>query len=52
MVESAFDMDLAWVCVQEANFVANISSIYTKITFIVWEQELVLPPVNFILCSH
>jgi hypothetical protein len=52
MVESAFYMYLAWLCVQEATFVANLVSLYPKITFIVWEPDLVLPPVNFIFCSH
>jgi hypothetical protein len=51
-VESAFDMDLAWVCVQEATFVANLAILYPKTTFMVWEPEFVLPPVNFIFCSH
>jgi hypothetical protein len=52
MVESAFDMDVAWVYVQEANFVPNLASLYLETIFIVWEPELVLPPVNFIFCSH
>jgi hypothetical protein len=51
-VESAFDMHLEWTCVQEAIFLANLATIYPKTTFMVWEPELVLPPVNFIFCSH
>jgi hypothetical protein len=52
MVESACDMDLDWVCVQEATFVANLARLYPKTMFMVWEPELVLPPVNFMFCSH
>jgi hypothetical protein len=51
-VESAFDMDLDWVCLQEAIFVANLARLKPKTTFMVWEPEIVLPPVNFIFCSH
>jgi hypothetical protein len=51
-VESAFDVDLEWVCVHEATFVANLAGLYPKKSFMVWEPELVLPPVNFIFCSH
>jgi hypothetical protein len=45
-------MDLAWLCVQEDTFVSNLARLYQITTFMVWEPELVLPPVNFIFCSH
>jgi hypothetical protein len=51
-VETVFDMDLAWVCVHEATFVANLARLYQKTTFMVYEPELVLHPVNFMFCSH
>jgi hypothetical protein len=38
--------------VQEDTVVANLATIYPKTTFMVWEPELVLPPVNFIFCLH
>jgi hypothetical protein len=51
-VESAFDLDLYCVCVRDATFVANLASLYPKTTFITWEPDIILPPVNFIFCSH
>jgi hypothetical protein len=35
-VESAFDVELSWVCVKEATFVANLESLYPKTTFLIW----------------
>jgi hypothetical protein len=52
MVASAFDLELSWVCVKESTFVANLASIYPKTTFLLWKPDLVLPPANFIFCSH
>jgi hypothetical protein len=51
-VESAFDVELTWVCVKEATFVASLSSLYPKTNFLIWEPDLGLPPVNFIFCSQ
>jgi hypothetical protein len=51
-VESAFDVELSWVCVKESNFVANLASLYPKTTFLIWEPDLGLPPVNLIFCSQ
>jgi hypothetical protein len=36
MAESAFDMHLELICVQEADCVANLATHYPKTTFIVW----------------
>jgi hypothetical protein len=47
-VESEFDMDLAWVCMQEATYVANLARLYPKTNCMVGEPELVLPLVSFI----
>jgi hypothetical protein len=51
-VESAFDLDLEWMHMREATFVANLASLYSKTTFIMWEPDIILPPVNFICCSQ
>jgi hypothetical protein len=32
--------------------VANLASLYPKTTFLMWELDLGLPPVNLIFCSH
>jgi hypothetical protein len=32
--------------------VENLASLYPKTTFLRWEPDIVLPPVNFIFCSH
>jgi hypothetical protein len=51
-VESAFDVEVSWVCVKESAFVANLASLYPKTTFLIWEPDIGLPPVNFIFCSQ
>jgi hypothetical protein len=51
-VESAFDVELSWLCVKQSTFVANLASLYPKTTFLMWEPDLGLPPVNFIFCSQ
>jgi hypothetical protein len=51
-VEGAFDLDLEWVCVREAKFVANIMRIYPKNTFLTWKPDMVLPLVIFFFCSQ
>jgi hypothetical protein len=33
-VESAFDVELSWGCVNESTFVANLASFYRKTTFL------------------
>jgi hypothetical protein len=42
-VEGAFALDLEWVCLREAKFVANLVRIYSNTTFIMWKPEKVLP---------
>jgi hypothetical protein len=39
-VESAFDLDLEWVCVREAIFEDNLASLYPTTTFILWELDI------------
>jgi hypothetical protein len=51
-VGNAFAFDCVCVCVREANFEANLASLYSKTTFIIWEPDIILHPVNFIFCSH
>jgi hypothetical protein len=51
-VEGAFSLDLEWVCVSEATFVANLVRIYPNTTFIMRKPDMVLPPVNFVFCSQ
>jgi hypothetical protein len=51
-VESAFDVELSWLCVKESTFLDNLASLYPKTTFLMWEPDLGLPPVNFIFCSQ
>jgi hypothetical protein len=51
-VEGAFDLDIDWVCVSEATFVANLVSIYPNTKFLMWKPDMVLPPVNFVFCSQ
>jgi hypothetical protein len=51
-VEGAFHLDLEWVCVSEATFVANLVRIYPSTTFIMWKSDMVLPTVNFVFCSQ
>jgi hypothetical protein len=51
-VEGAFHLDLEWVCVSEATFVANLVGIYPNTTFIMWKPDMVLPPANFVFCSQ
>jgi hypothetical protein len=51
-VKSAFDVELSWLCVKESTFAANLASLYPKTTYLMWEPDLGLPPVNFIFCSQ
>jgi hypothetical protein len=51
-VEGAFDLDLEWLCVSEATFVANLVRIYPNTTFLMWKPDMVLPPVSFVFCSQ
>jgi hypothetical protein len=51
-VEGAFHLDLEWVCVSEATFVANLVRIYPNTTFIMRKPDMVLSPVNFVFCSQ
>jgi hypothetical protein len=51
-VKGAFDLDLEWVCVSKATFVANLVRIYPNTTSIMWKPDMVLPPVNFVFCSQ
>jgi hypothetical protein len=51
-VEGAFDLDIEWVCVREATFVAYLMRIYPKTTFLTWRPDMVFPPVNFVFCSQ
>jgi hypothetical protein len=37
-VENGFDTELAWACVQEATFVANLARLYPKL--LLWYQSL------------
>jgi hypothetical protein len=46
-VEGAFHLDLEWVCVSEATFVAHLVRIYPNTSFMMWKPDMILPPVNF-----
>jgi hypothetical protein len=51
-VETAFHLDLHWVCLKESTFVAKLALLYPTFTFISWEIVVNLPPVNFVFCSQ
>jgi hypothetical protein len=44
-VETAFD---DWMYLKESTFVANLASLYPKITFTTWEIGVTLPQVKFV----
>jgi hypothetical protein len=48
-VEGDLDLDLDWVCVSEAAFVANLVRIYPNTTFLMWKRDMVLPFGEFCL---
>jgi hypothetical protein len=50
LVETAFHLDLDWVCVKESTFVSKLALIYPTVTFIPWKIGVTLPPVNFVFC--
>jgi hypothetical protein len=52
LMETAFHLDLDWVCLKESTFVAKLSFLYPTVTFISWEIGVNLPPVNFVFCSQ
>jgi hypothetical protein len=50
--KGAFDLDIEWVCVSEATFVAKLVRIYPNTTFLMWKPDMALPLVNFVFCSR
>jgi hypothetical protein len=51
-VETAFHLDLDWVCLKVSIFIANLALLYSTVTLISWEIGVTLPPVNFIFYSQ
>jgi hypothetical protein len=51
-VETAFHLDLNWVCLKESAFVAKLALLYPTFTFISWKIGVNLPPVTFVFCSQ
>jgi hypothetical protein len=51
-VETAFHLDLDWVCLMEYTFVAKLAPLHPTVTFIWWKIGVTLPPVNFVFCSQ
>jgi hypothetical protein len=51
-VETAFHLDLDWVCLKESTFFARLALLYPTVTFSSWEIGVNLPPFNFVFCSQ
>jgi hypothetical protein len=51
-VETAFHLDLNWICLKESTCVAKLALIYPTVTFIAGDIGVNLPPVNFVFCSQ
>jgi hypothetical protein len=51
-VETAFNLELEWICLQESTFFKALSSIYPKVKIIFWQTGVVLRPVEYLFFSQ
>jgi hypothetical protein len=50
-VETAFNLELEWLCLQETTHLEALSSLYPEVNIIVWKTGVILPPVEYLVSS-
>lgn len=50
--ETAFNLELEWICLQDNNFVEVLSELYPEVKISVWQTGVILPPVEILFSSQ